>query len=716
MRLHSITLEGFRGFVRKATISLDADVIVCHGPNGAGKTSLLDGILWALSGDLDRLGGSGSAVSLYAREGIARVELTLRSDDRLVTITRVTGRKDQLRLTDGDTTTEGAEAQARLIALILPHLSDRTDAGGAVSRILTRGVYLQQDLIRQFIDTDTAAQRFSLISEIIGAGVVLDLQNELERSGRAWSHSTNVARKEELQPLQLQLAKVQETLGRLETVQHTAPTSDVQAEAEGVFKAAIELLGTGHLSVEFAPTSASELDRLLKELTAQRMAFERDLTIARGLLEELKSVKVTSLDELRAALADTERREVDVSDQLREVEREIGVEIRRLQDERQKQVLNAERSKRLAAMAQVALHELGETCPVCTQTYDKHVTEAHLRALIEHVGASSEGSANDDQLKHLQERETQGRERRNELLGEIAKLRARLSELEAQQTLFRTRLADLGIDGLDQAESALSDRATGLTTRLERITEILSRGERLGLAVVRLGEERQRQELLDQKADLQRRIAQLQTELDAQDRTRSIAGRIIEGLRRASIEVTARQVQSLAPLLQRIYSRIDPHPTFKVTQIVTELDRGKGLLQAGILDPELDDRMHDVGPIFSSSQLNSFAVSLFLALNLGIRSLRLGLSILDDPLQSLDAINLLGLVDVLRRLRERRQIIVSTHDDQLYGLLQRKLRPATEREKLIVVRFERWSKDGPEFRELPFDYDAAANPRVLLAA
>ena len=715
MRLHSITLEGFRGFVGRATVSLDADVIVCHGPNGAGKTSLLDGILWALSGHVDRLGGAGSPVSLYAKEGIARVELTLRSGDQLMTITRVAGTRNQVRLAEGGAVIEGAQAEARLVALVLPHLTDRTDAPGAVGRILTRGVYLQQDLIRQFIDTDTAAERFSLISEIIGAGVVLDLQSELESGGRAWARSTNAARRDQLQPLQTQLSKVQETLARLETGQQI-PTADIRTEAEAVLKEAIELLGTGHLSMNAAPQSASELDRFLKELTAQRMAFERDLTTARGLLEELKSVKVASLDELRATLAAAAKREAAISTRIREIEGQIGDEIRRLQDERQKQVLSAERSKRLAAMAQVALDELGEKCPVCTQPYDKHITETHLRALIEHIGAVSGASVNDDQLKHFQELEAEGRRVRNEVVAEIANLKGRLSELEAQQALFQTRLADLGIEDLDEAEPLLNERVNSLAARLGGLTEILSRGERLTLAVVRLGEEQQRKELADQRTDLQQRAADLQTELDAQDKTHALAGRIIEGLRRASIEVTARQVKSLAPLLQLIYSRIDPHPTFKVTQIITQLDRGKGLLQAGILDPELDGTMHEVGPILSSSQLNSFAVSLFLALNLGIRSLRLGLSILDDPLQSLDAINLLGLVDVLRRLREQRQIVVSTHDDQLFGLLQRKLRPATEGERLIIIRFEGWSKDGPEFREMQFDYDAASNPRVLLAA
>jgi hypothetical protein len=39
-------------------------------------------------------------------------------------------------------------------------------------------------------------------------------------------------------------------------------------------------------------------------------------------------------------------------------------------------------------------------------------------------------------------------------------------------------------------------------------------------------------------------------------------------------------------------------------------------------------------------------------------------AILDDPLSSLDDINLLGLIDLLRRTKDQRQLFVSTHEMQ----------------------------------------------------
>ena len=71
------------------------------------------------------------------------------------------------------------------------------------------------------------------------------------------------------------------------------------------------------------------------------------------------------------------------------------------------------------------------------------------------------------------------------------------------------------------------------------------------------------------------------------------------------------------------------------------------------------------------------------------------MAILDDPLQSLDDLNLLGLIDLLKRMRERRQLMVSTHDSRFASLLERKLRPVSESQRTILVQLSGWSSEGP---------------------
>ena len=92
--------------------------------------------------------------------------------------------------------------------------------------------------------------------------------------------------------------------------------------------------------------------------------------------------------------------------------------------------------------------------------------------------------------------------------------------------------------------------------------------------------------------------------------------------------------------------------------------------------------------------MNVLAVSVFLALNLGLPKLPLDAVMLDDPLQSLDDLNLLGMVDLLKRLRRRRQLILSTHDRRFASLLERKLRPVFDAERTITVELERVEQRG----------------------
>ena len=154
-------------------------------------------------------------------------------------------------------------------------------------------------------------------------------------------------------------------------------------------------------------------------------------------------------------------------------------------------------------------------------------------------------------------------------------------------------------------------------------------------------------------------------------------------------------MQGLAPLLRRIYRRLDPHPSFRDVVLETRTYYRRGRLWSRVVDPTYDIGAQDPNQVLSSSQLNVLALSIFLSLNLGVANLPLGAAFLDDPVQSLDNINLLGLTDLLRRAKEERQVVVSTHDDKLGTLLARKLRPVRAEDRTIVITLQNWSPKGP---------------------
>ncbi|WP_320195993.1 AAA family ATPase [Agrobacterium rosae] len=704
MRLRSVTIEGFRGFSRKVTIDLDADVIILQGPNGVGKTSLLDAVLWALTGKIERFGDRGSPISLYAREGIARVSLDIGTDNQKVTIARSSdGERDSLRLNVGDQMVEGAPAEARLSEILLPQLRERTQSARAMASVLTRGVYLQQDLVRQFIDTDKPSDRFQLISEVIGAGVVLELQGTLEKSRLQWAKSTTAIRKERLEPLEIQAARLDDQLARLETTS-SSEGFDARATAKDLYDDIVRTVGRSRISLDVPPVTSGELDRLLKEIASERSSLEREYATVRSLLEENLRLRNSEREEV-TLIVSLENQEKEKLDSLRQCEEQLNAIIEEQNRLQQRRLAEKDRLARLATMAQMAITELAGPCPVCQQSHDQESTLLHLQDLIKNAAAYRSDDDGAGDLNEVNVRRNMLTAELEELRSKLRSVRARQQDAETRQSLFETRLMDLGMADDEQVAETLSIRATVLEQQIQTVALAQARGEDLTLQIVRVGEERRRSELDKEKTELHARIKSLNGEIARLEKTHALAGSIIDALRRASLEVTRQQIEGLQPLFQRIYSRIDPHPTFRLTQITAAMERGKGLLNAGVSDPDQGATIHDALPLLSSSQLNAFAVSLFLALNLGLPSLKLDLTMLDDPLQSLDAINLLGLVDVLRRFRQHRQIIVSTHEPKLLGLLQRKMRPVREGERMLTMFFDSWTTDGPVYRSVSAGYE-----------
>ncbi len=144
------------------------------GSNGNGKTSLLDGILWALSGRIPRLATEDDRlVSLYSETGQARAVLRLmdQESNRGLTVTRsFDGKEPRFTLETPEGSFQGPSAEGRLIDLIWPDAASASDPREALASVLTRSVYLEQDLIRQFVEAATKEERFNAISELVGAG------------------------------------------------------------------------------------------------------------------------------------------------------------------------------------------------------------------------------------------------------------------------------------------------------------------------------------------------------------------------------------------------------------------------------------------------------------------------------------------------------------------------------------------------------------------
>lgn len=125
-------------------------------------------------------------------------------------------------------------------------------------------------------------------------------------------------------------------------------------------------------------------------------------------------------------------------------------------------------------------------------------------------------------------------------------------------------------------------------------------------------------------------------------------------------------------LFNTLYKNLNPHQRFSDIELSVPIKNNV----IGI-DLEASENGKKGKPeyLFSSAQLNTLGVCLFLSMSLRQNWLNFDTILLDDPVQNLDDINVLALIDLLRSIVEinKKQIFISTHDERLYSLLQKKL-------------------------------------------
>lgn len=699
MRLMSLYLKDFRGFAGEHHFDLNAEAVVLIAANGQGKTSFFDSILWCLTGLLPRLGKAPRVLSLYSQSGEARVELKLVAQDgRVLTVVR----REPGGLVvacDGDRREEGTSAAALLYSLLWPAAEQAPDGAQALAGALTRSVYLQQDLVRDFVEGDDDKARFAAVSELAGAGRVTELAVELERARLGWSRATN-AKDKELTEATQRLATHQGQLASLAPVDSVSE-EDLAGRWTEWWPVAIGLEPT--VAERQVPTpagieAANALEAALLQLGATRRKIERQLIEAESLQGEGDDkspvTQPPDLSFLRSKVEEAEGRLKIARDALKEAELAAA-------EQRRKQVERRQAAEELAALAELAIRHIEGHCPVCGQEHEFSKTQARLEAMIEAVGSSQDDEV-EDRASSLAA-EVQVRERDlSTAQAAIREAEGTEREAEAWKTQRDARLAELGVRVApgDDLASALLSYISNLRETRDRLDACEASGERLSVDIAGARERARAHELKATIEAEQTEVSQLAETVGDRQRTGELASTILDALREASASVVDAELKRIDPLLQRIYSTADPHPCFRAIRLLSKVSHGRGRLSAAIDDQIATLSVDQPEEILSSSQLNALAVSVFLALNLGLPSVPLPVAMLDDPLQSLDDVNLLGLIDLLRRAKGERQLLLSTHDPRFGGLLARKLRPVGDDGATRVIEIEGWGRGGPTIREV----------------
>jgi len=129
-------------------------------------------------------------------------------------------------------------------------------------------------------------------------------------------------------------------------------------------------------------------------------------------------------------------------------------------------------------------------------------------------------------------------------------------------------------------------------------------------------------------------------------------------------------------VINKIYSKIDPHPEYKSVKFESTFKEGKGNLNIFVDDNQ--NNLISPSLYYSSAQLNALSLSIFLAKALHAKDEQnnsIDCIFIDDPIQSMDSINILATIDLFRSLvvNHNKQIILSTHDKNFHELLKKKI-------------------------------------------
>lgn len=151
------------------------------------------------------------------------------------------------------------------------------------------------------------------------------------------------------------------------------------------------------------------------------------------------------------------------------------------------------------------------------------------------------------------------------------------------------------------------------------------------------------------------------------------------------------------PLINAIYKKIDPHPDYRSIEFECDFAENKPRLQIYTLS--FNNKGEEVWSVpslyFSTAQVNILSLSIFLARALKTRDHQkkpVDCIFIDDPIQSMDSINILSFIDLFRgiTLSLDKQLIVSTHEENFHLLLQKKI--PSELFKSKFIEFETFGK------------------------
>ena len=802
-RLKTLVIENFRSLRGKVVVPLDAQVVLVHGSNGMGKTSVLSAIELALTGRIAHLASDGDGYQNYLTtletDG-GRIELTTTGaykpganvggsldfsdikfepaalldtadarffSERCYLPQATLGRL--LEIYDDQKTSTTSPLTLFVKELLgldpLDALVDGLYSAFNVARVRNLvPAYRQLETLRTSLQTESSAntQLITSVTETLATRVA-SLNATLAQLPSTPPLIVDAATK--LEVLRAVLENARDEDGALVDLSRTR--SELKALAEQWRSLPTEDTSHDRAAKERVERSAAEA---LSAWRAEKgQALEVILTELRASFTNLPSIDDGPEEARSAALR---RAEAEVTrctnllanaktaaDQRTALDTIVQRATARIEELNRALSTSAENAKSLAnALAGVASHVAGESCPICDRNFselEQGPLSAHIAAKI--ASLTSEAGRLQSLANERAEESSRLSVAQRDLLsatgGQLgAEDQAGLMVRSAQMASAVQRLKSLANDTAQGsiliANAAAARSAVSLARRRDELStsilpEINAMVARIttrqvnsfdGVTAALMEAEGvlSHQMLAAETAATLRIRALSELDLYAKDLKQIAdlnAANALIGARLAAVEKAVgtigncrTQAKTIADAADKVRSdivkaifntslntvwrdlfvRLAPSEQFIPT---FRLPTGVGGKVEAVLET-LHRSGKASGPpsaMLSQGNLNTAALTLFLALHLSVPS-RMPWLVLDDPVQSMDDVHIAQFAALLRTLSKGmgRQLVVAVHERALFDYLTLELSPAFAGDSLIAVEITR-----------NFNGDAVAMPHAF---
>ncbi len=258
----------------------------------------------------------------------------------------------------------------------------------------------------------------------------------------------------------------------------------------------------------------------------------------------------------------------------------------RLADIRRQQAELKEKKEQLMALASLALKHLNDHCPVCEQTYDREATRLRLEEM---ASSGQDPTLLDRGLPNtLSSLLDELASNDKEVAAAESTLRfaeKALAEAHLMEQSINKRLDEFGIKSAENRSSFLDSAERETENLLASVIGLQRAGESLSLRLSESSAVAATNDLRREAETLRREQASREKTILDRNLTGDLGQRVIEALREASSAVVQERLRQIGPLLQSIWTRIDPHPAFRIVTFFSQVFRGKGQLSTMLTDP-----------------------------------------------------------------------------------------------------------------------------------